>query len=66
MIIFYDWYKADEGGQDGIADHTGIVERVENGIVYTVEGNWGDSVAQRELPVGQFEILGYGYMVSGN
>ncbi len=66
MIIFYDWYKTSEGGQDGVADHTGIVERVENGIVYTVEGNWGDSVAQRELPVGQFEILGYGYMVSGD
>lgn len=64
--IFYDWYKTSEGGQDGVSDHTGIVERVENGIVYTVEGNWGDSVAQRELPVGQFEILGYGYMVSGN
>jgi hypothetical protein len=39
--IFYDW--DDENGQDGEADHVGIVERVENGIVYTIEGNSGDA-----------------------
>ena len=41
MIIFFDW--ADESGQDGLSDHTGIVQKVENGKVYTVEGNSGDS-----------------------
>ena len=41
MIIFFDWN--DENGQDGESDHVGIVEKVENGIVYTVEGNSGDS-----------------------
>ena len=29
MIIFFDW--DDENGQDGLSDHTGIVEKVENG-----------------------------------
>lgn len=62
MIIFYDWDKESTGGQDGISDHTGIVEFVEDGMVHTIEGNWGDSCAQRELPVGQYEIMGYGYM----
>lgn len=62
MIIFYDWNKESTGGQDGSADHTGIVDYVENGIVHTVEGNFGDSVAQREFPVGYYEVLGYGYM----
>ena len=62
MIIFYDWNKESTGGQDGVADHTGIVEYVENGIVHTVEGNYGDSVAQREFPIGYYEVLGYGYM----
>lgn len=62
MIIFYDWNKESTNGQDGVSDHTGIVEYVENGIVHTIEGNWGDSVAQRELPVGYYEILGYGFM----
>lgn len=46
QIIFFDW----EG--DGETDHVGIVERCENGIVYTVEGNSGDACRQRSYPVG--------------
>ena len=57
MIIFFDWAS---GGQDGLSDHTGIVQKVENGRVYTVEGNSGDSVRQNSYPVGYYEILGYG------
>ena len=61
MIIFFDWdNKGDSGPQDGLSDHTGIVERVENGIVYTVEGNTSDSCAERHYSVGYYEILGYG------
>ena len=58
MIIFFDWN--DENGQDGLSDHTGIVEKVENGRVYTIEGNSGDSVRQNSYPVGYYEVLGYG------
>ena len=58
MIIFFDW--DDEDGQDGNADHVGIVEKVENSRVYTIEGNTSDSCRQRSYPVGYFEILGYG------
>lgn len=53
-IIFFDW----EG--DGVTDHVGIVERVENGTVYTVEGNSGDSVRQNSYPIGSSVIYGYG------
>lgn len=56
-IIFYDWSN---GGQDGVADHVGIVERVENGVIYTVEGNADDACVQREYTLGYYEILGYG------
>ena len=56
-IIFFDW---DEGGQDGQSDHVGIVEKVENGRVYTIEGNSGDSVRQNSYPIGYYEIYGYG------
>lgn len=42
------------------SDHTGIVEKVENGRVYTVEGNSGDSCRENSYPVGYYEILGYG------
>ena len=61
MIIFFDW--DDEDGQDGNADHVGIVEKVENGRVYTIEGNNSDSSRQRSYPVGYYEILGYGIPV---
>ena len=54
-IIFFDW----EG--DGITDHVGIVEKCENGTVYTVEGNSiGDSCRQRTYSVGSSVIYGYG------
>ena len=61
MIIFFDWdNKGSSGPQDGQSDHTGIVQKVENGIVYTIEGNSGDSVRINHYSVGHYEILGYG------
>ena len=61
QIIFFDWdSKGSSGPQDGLSDHVGIVEKCENGIVYTIEGNSGDSCRQRQYPVGYYEILGYG------
>ena len=61
MIIFFDWdNKGSSGPQDGLSDHVGIVQKVENGIVYTVEGNSGDSCRVNQYPVGHYEILGYG------
>lgn len=61
QIIFFDWdNKGSSGPQDGQSDHVGIVEKCENGIVYTIEGNSGDSCRQRQYPVGYYEILGYG------
>lgn len=60
MIIFFDWDDPDEGGQDSLSDHVGIVERVENGHIYTIEGNSGDSCRERSYPLGYYEILGYG------
>lgn len=53
-IIFFDW----EG--DGLTDHVGIVERVENGTVYTVEGNSGDACKQNSYSIGSSVIYGYG------
>ena len=61
QIIFFDWdNKGSSGPQDGQSDHVGIVEKCENSIVYTIEGNSGDSCRQRQYPVGHYEILGYG------
>jgi hypothetical protein len=62
MIIFFDWDKpgGSSGPQDGQSDHTGIVEKVEDGRVWTVEGNSGDSCREKSYPIGYYEILGYG------
>lgn len=40
--------------------HVGIVERVENGRVHTVEGNSGNRVARRSYDLGSSRIAGYG------
>ena len=60
MIIFFDWVDEEGGGLDGRADHVGIVAKVDNGRVYTIEGNSADSCRERNYPVGYLEILGYG------
>ena len=62
MIVFFDWDHPDgqSGPQDGHADHTGIVERVEDDVIYTVEGNAWDVCMENRYPVGHYEILGYG------
>ena len=59
-LIFFDWdEKGSSGPQDDVPDHVGIVERVENGVVYTVEGNSGDSCRQNSYSVGHYEVWGY-------
>ena len=53
-IIFFDWES------DGLADHVGIVEKVENGLIYTVEGNSGDKCAERRYALGSTPVFGFG------
>lgn len=54
-IIFFDWEN------DGHSDHVGIVERVENGCVYTVEGNTsGDVCKENVYGLDSGVIFGYG------
>ena len=53
-IIFFDWES------DGLADHVGIVEKVEDGLIYTVEGNSGDSCAENRYYLGSAPVYGFG------
>lgn len=53
-IIFFDW------GNDGSIDHVGIVEKCEDGVVYTIEGNSGDRCQKRNYAIGYGNIYGYG------
>lgn len=52
--ILFDW-----SGGKGTPDHIGIVEKVENGKVYTIEGNSSDSVRRKVYPLSSSVIDGY-------
>ena len=56
-IIFFDWDNS------GDPDHVGIVERAEEGYVYTIEGNSGDSVWQNTYAVANPCIYGFGELI---
>lgn len=53
-IIFFDWEN------DATPDHVGIVEKVENGIIYTIEGNSNDQCKRNTYKFGSLVIYGYG------
>lgn len=53
-IIFFDW------NYDGHSDHVGIVEKVSNGKVYTIEGNSSDRVQRQSYGINSKDIYGYG------
>lgn len=52
-LIFIDW------DIDGSCDHVGIVEKVENNKVYTIEGNYGDCCAKASYDLSSQNIFGY-------
>lgn len=54
MIIFFDWEP------DGRPNHVGIVTKVANGYVYTVEGNSGDAVREKSYSADSKCIFGFG------
>jgi uncharacterized protein (TIGR02594 family) len=53
-IVIFDW----DGG--GLADHTGIVERVDpDGTIHTIEGNSSDAVKRRSYDSSTNDIAGF-------
>lgn len=57
-VIVYNW---DDGTQpnDGYSDHIGYVESVSGGVITVIEGNKGEAVARRQIPVGWGYIRGF-------
>lgn len=51
--VLFDWQR------DGKSDHIGIVEKVENGKVYVIEGNSSNSVKRNVYPLNSGKIDGY-------
>ena len=54
MIIFFDWEP------DGKPNHVGIVTKVSDGYIYTVEGNKGDAVAEGAYSADSIYVFGFG------
>lgn len=57
-IILYNWDDATQPN-DGYSDHIGYVESVSGRTITLIEGNKGEAVARREIPVGWGYIRGY-------
>lgn len=57
-VIVYNWDKATQPN-DGYSDHIGFVEEVSGGNVTAIEGNRGEMVARRKIPLGWGYIRGY-------
>ena len=56
-IVFFDWEN------DDVMDHVGIVEKCENRMVYTIEGNSGDVCKKLQYELRSEKICGYGIPV---
>lgn len=54
MLIFFDW------DNDGVSEHTGIVEKYEDGLIYTIEGNSHDVCRRKWYAAEDKCIMGYG------
>ncbi len=53
-IVFFDW------DYDKDPDHVGIVEKVENNTLYTIEGNSNDRCRAKTYNINSTVVLGYG------
>lgn len=58
-VIFYDFDDSGVGDCTGIADHVGIVTKVQNNKIYVEEGNKSNAVGERILPVNGRYIRGF-------
>ena len=54
-IIFFDWNPEAGNGME----HVGLVDRVENNKIYTIEGNRNNQVGEFDYQVGNNSIYGF-------
>lgn len=57
-IILYNWDDSTQPN-DGHSDHIGVVEAVNGKTITVIEGNRGNAVSRRTIPVGWGYIRGY-------
>ena len=61
-LVIYDWQDGKDYAttdNQGKADHVGMTEKVENGIIVVIEGNCGNQVARRSLKINGRYIRGF-------
>ncbi len=58
-IVMYDWQDTGKGDSTGNPDHVGIVEKVNNGSITVIEGNYSNTVKRRTLAINGKYIRGY-------
>lgn len=59
-LLFYDWEDSGLGDNRGFSDHVGLVCALSGDTMTLVEGNVGNAVALRTLPLDSRHIRGYG------
>ena len=61
MVLLHQKQGISSPSNDGWADHIGIVERVENGLIHTIEGNSGavGTVKRNVYRIGHGNIRGF-------
>lgn len=59
-VIFYDWGDTGKGDDTGWPEHVGVVEKVLNGTITVIEGNYNCAVQRRNIKVNGKYIRGYG------
>ena len=59
-VIFYDWEDAGNGDNKGRPNHVGIIEKVSDGYITVIEGNYNESVRRRKIKIGAKYIRGFG------
>lgn len=61
-LIFFDWDEA--GDEDyGVPDHVGVVLRLSDGVLHTLEGNSAGLVEECRYDARDPHILGYGVLL---
>ena len=64
-FVFFDWDAKYYDISSNTQDHTGIVEKYENGYIYTIEGNLGRSnktslVKKKKYKLSDCRVIGFG------
>ena len=60
-LLMYDWDDKNPAGENtNSPDHVGIIEKIENGVMTIIEGNYKNAVSRREIKINGTYIRGFG------